>query len=75
MALSTDSTRFDLKYATIPASDIPTKVGINISDVEVNIPLTINILNDVYGINSRNFFSFGFSSLLVKNNNGTSLGI
>lgn len=47
MAVSTDNTKFDLKYATIPANAIPTKVGINISWVEVNIPLTINMLNDV----------------------------
>ncbi len=54
IAVATDSTRFDLKYATIPANAIPTKVGSIIELSAVIIPLMIKIVRDVYGINCRN---------------------
>lgn len=47
---NTDITRFPLVQEKIPATSIPIRVGINISFEDVNKPLIIKILKDVYGI-------------------------
>ena len=47
MPAKTDRTRFDLKYATSPATAMPRVVGISISVDAVNIPLIISIVRDV----------------------------
>jgi hypothetical protein len=47
---NTDKTKFPLVQEKTPETSIPMRVGMNISFEDVNKPLIIKILKEVYGI-------------------------
>lgn len=75
MPTNTDKTKLRNLYDKKPAAPIPiTPAGIKTGS-KVKIPLTIRILNEVYGINFKNLSSLGFIFLSLKKRSGNTLGI